>query len=130
MSQQQFKLLCHPLSFIKISRLTFAILVASLTGCTNIHCCFAFEHSASRKVNYFVVGFGVVSVPKSESANQILVANSKSFGFMVSNQPGVKASLGYSDSSVVSIPGDINAIAEVSTCPIDNRVVNVEIIKR
>lgn len=108
-----------------IYRALIAAELACLTGCSSIDCCFVINDA--KHVRHFVIGVGIVRTPAPEVGSNILAVNSKALGIVVSDQPGLKLGLGYSDSSVVSIPSNVDAITEVSTCPIDNRSVRVEV---
>lgn len=88
-----------------------------LLGCTGTNCCFTTTHESKDSTHYIVIGFGVITIPKSSTDDEILATKMQSLGLVVSNQPGLKVGLGYSFSSVIAVPIDTNnTVVEASTC--------------
>lgn len=114
---------------ITLGNYSLALLITTLSGCSNIHCCFSYERKDNSGSTFFIVGLGLVTLPATHDDKDILVANTKSLGLAFLNQPGIQASLGYMNSSVVSIPSNQDTITEVKTCPIDNKTINVQVLK-
>ena len=55
-------------------------------------------------VQYVILGFGIVSVPKTEREVAVSAAKSTIFGLGISNQLGLKFSLGYSSGFFLAVP--------------------------
>ena len=55
-------------------------------------------------IQYVILGFGVVTVPKPQSEVAITAAKATTLGLSISNQPGLKFSLGYSSGFFLAIP--------------------------
>jgi hypothetical protein len=113
-----------------LAKCSLVLSIATLFGCSNIHCCFSYESKDESGSKFFILGLGLVTLPATHGNEDILVANSKSIGLTLSNQPGIKASLGYTNSSVVSVPVKTNSITEVKTCPIDDKSIYVEVFEK
>lgn len=105
------------------------VLLLSLGGCSSLHCCFSYESQSDSGAEFLVLGIGFIKVPGSSQANDVLVVNARSLGLAISNQPGLKASLGYASSSVVSVPADVQAITEVKSCAVGDEEVSVNVLK-
>ncbi len=83
-------------------------LLVLLTGCI------PFQSNGTKHV--LVIGVGLVSVPLTNSPNT-QVSKSQAIGLIVSDQPGIKAGLGYSSSTIVQIATNQNILVEVSAKP-------------
>jgi hypothetical protein len=55
-------------------------------------------------IQYVILGFGVVTVPKSEDEIAITAAKATTLGISISNQPGLRFSLGYTSGFFLTIP--------------------------
>jgi hypothetical protein len=84
------------------------VLLVLLTGCI------PFQSNGTKHV--LVIGVGLVSVPLTNSPNT-QVSKSQAIGLIVSDQPGIKAGLGYSSSTIVQIATNQNILVEVSAKP-------------
>ena len=56
--------------------------------------------------HYLVVGFGIVSVSKTETPVAAQVMRGQVLGLQISNQPGLKLAVGYSDGQTVLVPAE------------------------
>lgn len=103
---------------IEATRLLFAMVLSLLSaGCASTTCCFTTVQETDSAIRYFVLGFGIISVPKPKEDSRILAVRTTAIGLVVTNQPGLSMGLGYSSSSAIVIPGDTNgAVVEISTC--------------
>ncbi|RVU35378.1 hypothetical protein EOE67_14475 [Rheinheimera riviphila] len=80
--------------------------------------CVAPLRDSPSSAKYMVIGFGVLEVPKAPTHSNITAVNLKSFGLAISDFPAFSLGLGYTSSSVIAVPADIqHAVVEVSTCP-------------
>jgi hypothetical protein len=110
---------------IRLRRPIVLLLIAFLSGCANGSCCIRLEHESGQSVRYFILGVGVVTVPKPSESSGIVATRVSAFGLTVSEGPGLKLGLGYSASSVVAIPASIkNALVEVGSCTPDGITIN------
>jgi hypothetical protein len=91
--------------------LTFA-LTALMNGCVPV---------TSNGVRHtLVLGFGVVSTPAIEKpAAQI--TKTKAIGLVLSDQPGMKAGIGYASSTVTQVRTNQNLIVDVSAVKIETK---------
>ena len=82
-----------------------------LTGCVQ------FDANGTRHT--VVLGFGIVSVPSPSGTNQpaAQVTKTQAIGLVLSDQPGIKAGIGYSSSVVTQIHTNQNVLVEVKTRP-------------
>lgn len=114
--------------FIKAARGLLVVSATVLTtGCASTACCLTTAHETEGSIRYTVIGFGVISIPKPKEQEEIFAAKMKAVGLVVTNQPGLKVGLGYSSSSVISIPSNTdNAVVEVRTCGDDGISVNAK----
>lgn len=66
-------------------------------------------------VHHLIVGFGVVTTAKDDENAGVLAIKTQAIGLQLSDQPGIKFALGYSDCSVVLVPETTkNIVVEVS----------------
>ncbi len=66
---------------------------------------------------YLILGLGLVTTNDTQK-NALVATDSHSLGLIVSNRPGVKLALGYSESTVVTVaPGAKDVRAEISKKP-------------
>ena len=88
--------------------LPLLVLVALLSGCAHQG-----ERSSSNGLaiplkgeRYLVLGVGLITVssPRPDAA---VAVHQTGLGLQVSNQPGVRMSLGYASSQVVTVPADL-----------------------
>lgn len=94
-----------------------AALVMLTSGCANTTCCLVKQGGSENAIRYMVIGFGSVSIPKPKADDEIFASKMKAVGLMVANQPGLKFGLGYTSSSVVTVPSQAkNAVVEVRAC--------------
>jgi hypothetical protein len=84
-------------------------LLVGLAGCAPFH--------KGDTTHYVVIGFGVVSVPRTNTS-PVQVVKSQAIGLSVSDQPGIKFGIGYSSSTTVSIHTNQNVLIEVSDRPL------------
>lgn len=76
--------------------------------------CIPFQSNGTKHV--LVIGLGMVSVPLTNTpATQ--VSKTQAIGLIVSDQPGIKAGVGYSSSTIVQIATNQNILVEVSAKP-------------
>lgn len=106
--------------FIKAMRKLLSIIaMLFMGGCANTTCCLTTVQETDSAIRYVVIGFGVISIPKQKQNEMdgILATKMTAVGLVVTNQPGLKVGLGYSSSSVITVPNDTNnTVVEVSTC--------------
>lgn len=103
----------------RISRgyIVLIIILFIVTGCSSSPCCISTKFENDSSINYVVIGFGIVSVPKPAVKSGAYATKTKSLGIMLSDQPGLKSSIGYATSSVIVVPENTNnTIIEASTC--------------
>lgn len=98
----------------------FGILIICIStincGCSRLKCCVIKYQNSDDRISYFIIGAGVVSIPKSRQSG-ILATKVDAVGVLISDQPGLGLGIGYSKGSAISIPSDIkNAIVDVSAC--------------
>ena len=55
-------------------------------------------------IQYVILGFGMVTVPKSEGEVAVTAAKATTLGLSISNQPGLRFSLGYTSGFFLAIP--------------------------
>lgn len=68
--------------------------------------------------HYLIIGFGVVSVPRSQPDQSVSVHKMQAVGLSLSDQPGLKLSIGYASGLVTVIPDHLDgAVVEVSQRP-------------
>lgn len=106
--------------------LIILIALVGLSGCTTIGCCFSFANSKKdSSINYFIIGFGLLTVPKPEVQTAILATKMQALGAIISDQSGIKLGLGYSSSQVVAIPNSAKDVrVEISEKPGGSLVVD------
>ncbi len=56
--------------------------------------------------HYLVLGLGVISVSPPGGTNAAQVSRGKVFGVQLTNQPGPKVAIGYSDAQTVLVPAE------------------------
>jgi uncharacterized protein YebE (UPF0316 family) len=77
------------------------------------------------ETHYLILGLGVVTTNDNKE-NAIIATDSHSLGLIISNRPGVKLGLGYSESTVVTVqPGAKDVRAEISKKPGGPLIVDV-----
>lgn len=82
----------------------------ALQGCASIQ-------STDGVTYHLVVGLGVIRT-KMDEESSVLATDSRSFGVVVSDRPGLKLGVGYASSTVVSVPdGARDVLVEVSRRP-------------
>lgn len=59
--------------------------------------------------HFIILGFGIVTVKKSEGETAVIATNTQALGINVSDQPGLKLGVGYSSSTVLTVPDAIRA---------------------
>jgi hypothetical protein len=105
--------------------LVFLISSEVLSGCSSFGCCLTLPVSEEQSVHYVILGLGVVSIPKTEQKTAVFAAKSQALGIVVSDQPGAKLGIGYSSTSLVTIPdGAEDVRVEVSQTPGGSVTVN------
>ncbi len=105
--------------------LVFFISIEVLSGCSSFGCCWTLPVSEDQSVHYVILGFGVVSVPKTEKKTAVFAAKSQALGIVLSDQPGAKLGIGYTSSSLVTIPdGAEDVRVEISQTPGGSVTVN------
>lgn len=82
---------------IKISWLIFCAFM--LNACSPLE-----FKGKDNSIQYVILGFGVVTVPKSEDEIAITAAKATTLGISISNQPGLRFSLGYTSGFFLTIP--------------------------
>jgi hypothetical protein len=104
-------------------QLSILCAIGLLAGCASPGCCVATTQDSDGAIRYLIIGFGVVSIPKPPTQENIIATNMQAIGLVFSNQPGLKMSLGYSSSSLIAINSRTeNAIVEVRACKIDDGI--------
>jgi hypothetical protein len=90
-----------------------------LSGCGLTNCCFSYKFEDEKgAIHYLILGIGLVAIPKPDNETAILATRVHTLGMNVSDQPGLKFSIGYSSSSVVTIPdGAEDVRVEISQMP-------------
>jgi hypothetical protein len=92
-----------------VNRLRSCIaLLLFLTGCVPL--------SSNGTRHYVIIGFGIVSVPLTNSP-AAQVVKSQAIGLSINDQPGTKLSIGYMDSTVINVQTNTNILIEVSKLP-------------
>jgi len=89
---------------MRISHQIGLMLALIASGCSAVNTGLALPVAGKDSIHYIVLGFGIVSVPKSDKATAVLATKTQALGMLVSDQPGSKISIGYSSGSVVVIP--------------------------
>jgi hypothetical protein len=93
-------------------------LAAALTlvcGCS--HRGMVLNYESQDSLHYVVIGFGMVSVPKSTQPDAVTATKFNAVGISVSNQPGLSFGVGYSSSSVVAVPANAEDVrVDVGSC--------------
>jgi hypothetical protein len=75
--------------------------------------------------HYLIVGLGIVSVNDSQIP-AVIATDAHTLGISISDQPGLKLAVGYSSSTVVSIPDEADDVrVEVSKIPGSPIVIDV-----
>lgn len=106
-----------PHSRLRRRNIILIIIFFILSGCSSSTCCVSTKLENDSFINYVVIGFGIVSVPKPAIKGGAYAARTKSLGIMLSDQPGLKSSIGYATSSVIVVPANTNnTIIEARTC--------------
>lgn len=54
--------------------------------------------------HFIIIGFGIIRVNKLEGETAAMVTDSQALGINVSDQPGLKFGVGYSSSTVLTVP--------------------------
>jgi hypothetical protein len=90
--------------FSSLAGLSFLILTS----------CVPFTSNGTRHT--LVLGFGIVSMPATNTA-VAQITKTQAIGFVLSDQPGIKAGIGYTSSIVTQIGTNQNILVEVSTKP-------------
>lgn len=109
---------------------SLALIMAILCGCANVHCCFSYERRSDSGTKFYILGLGLVEQPATHGNDEILVAQYKALGVTISSLPGFQATAGYINSSFVSVPTNANSITEVKSCPINEKTLKIEVLKR
>ncbi len=69
----------------------------------------------NESVHHLIIGIGIVTTAKEDKNIGVLAVKTQTIGLQLSDQPGLKFALGYSDSSVVSVPETTeNIVVEVN----------------
>lgn len=82
------------------------IAALALTGCV--------PYTSNGMRHIVVLGFGIVSVPSATNAPGTQVTKTQAIGLVLSDQPGIKAGIGYSSSLVTQVAPNQNVAVEVS----------------
>lgn len=102
-------------------RFLFALitLLIGVSGCGSFNCCASYSIQGDKgAVHYLILGIGIVTVPKPNTDTAILATRVHALGVNLSDQPGLKMAVGYSSSSVVTIPdGAEDVRVEISQWP-------------
>ena len=89
-----------------MKRLALLLIAISVSACSGIP--FEDRHGTT---HYLILGFGVVSVPKSSNLQSSAeVVKATSLGIALSNQPGVQFSVGYATNTTVLVPDDADDV--------------------
>lgn len=59
--------------------------------------------------HFIIIGFGIIRVNRPEGETAALVTDAQALGINVSDQPGLKFGVGYSSSTVLTVPDGIRA---------------------
>lgn len=86
--------------------LCLALLVVVITGCSSNRRSLALAVNGERSLHFVVIGFGVVSVPKTEANVAVTATKVQGLGVTVTDAPGLKVGLGYSSATTVSVPDE------------------------
>ena len=107
----------------KVAPLYFFIFLVSIllfSGCSGLK-----VEGESGTVHHLILGIGIVSVNDTKE-KAMVVTNTTALGVTLSNQPGQKLGVGYSSSSVVSVPTNAKDVrAEISKTPFGPIIVDV-----
>lgn len=90
--------------------------LCALNGCANIGCCLTSISNEESQISYTVFGFGRITVPV-KGTTDVVASRVTALGFTWADQPGLRASMGYSTSSILMIPRkDANVLVEAKSC--------------
>lgn len=97
----------------KLGIYTFAIWTIFIYGCSTINDgrdgesrvgpVLAIKGKEGTK-HFIIIGFGIIRVNKLEGETAAIVTDSQALGINVSDQPGLKFGVGYSSSTVLTVP--------------------------
>lgn len=103
---------------LQISVIIILILINFMCGCSSINN----DRNGESKVgpvltikgkegtkHFIIIGFGIVRVNRSEGETAAVVTDSQALGVNVSDQPGLKFGVGYSSSTVLTVPDSTRA---------------------
>jgi hypothetical protein len=97
----------------------YSIVILLLSGCS-----LAIE-GKDNTIHHLIIGLGIVSIKETPSPS-VVVTDSKAIGINISDRPGLKLGIGYSSSTVVTIPNNANNVhAEISGKPGGPLVIDV-----
>lgn len=100
-------------AWVRCAALVVALII--IGGCS--HRGLVLTRESEDSLHYVVIGFGVISVPKSEKADAVTATKSNVLGVLLSNQPGLKVGIGYGSSSVIVVPANAEDVrVEVGSC--------------
>ena len=104
--------------------LALAIIVALTYGCVA-----RLDSDGTHRARYLVIGLGMVWVNDS-APEAATVTGVKALGVAVSDRPGMKLAVGYSDSHTITIPdGEANVIVDFSQKPGEGTKVEVTTVR-
>ena len=87
------------LQYRLLIKILFIIFIFSLSACSPLTI-----KGKDGSIKYIILGFGVVTVPKNMNDIAITATKMNTLGMSISNQPGLKFSLGYSSGFFVTVP--------------------------
>ncbi|NWF92329.1 MAG: hypothetical protein HXY46_05395 [Syntrophaceae bacterium] len=104
-----------------ISALMLILLTGALCSCSGLKI-----RDRDGSVHHLIIGFGLVTVPHNAGNCGVLATKAQSLGIHVSDQPGLKFSVGYGSSSTVAVPETTeNIVVEVSQRPFGPLIVEL-----
>lgn len=98
-----------------------------LTGCASTNCCVSIKQDRGESIRYFVFGFGMLTVPKTNKEVAVTATKLDALGVSLSDQPGLKLGIGYSSSTVVLVPNGAEDVrVEIGSCAGDGMTVDTQ----
>lgn len=89
----------------------YLVIILLLAGCCVV------TEGKDKTIHHLIIGIGVVSVKETPSPS-VVVTDSKAIGINISDRPGLKLGIGYSSSTVLTIPDNATDVrVEISGEP-------------
>jgi len=97
----------------------WGIKVLIAVGLLSVSACAPFSRAdADGTLHYYVIGFGVVSVPAANNQNGVTAVSHQAVGLTIIDHPGMRLNFGYSQGVVTTVaPGAEDVRVAVSAAP-------------